>query len=708
MDKSKTERLLDQVTSGLKADPEVRLDVKSELRSHLDAEIEAGLRTGRSEPESVDRALKSFGDPIRISDEIAAANAAKMSLKARLRLLAGGLLIPAVIVCALVSFASNGLLPGQLITLVTADGFNLRIENRDMVFWFFDRYTPEEQLILYGDRSRNSRADQQKAIWERFPDDKIYLANYALTLLAERGKSKSGQEEIFSVLNTAERNDPDNALYNYLVAGLLLEKAGKYEKIRRQNTPQGEWEFRITDRQLANRAVEEYIKGTRKKYFKTYIMALVRRRFDIMGKPRSMSENIRQIAIAADVLLPQLNCLRNIAREIWGYAETLQQEGEQQAALKIIAPWKRYLEQVTEDAGLLIDVLVDTAIAAIGEKKLPEIYRRAGKPETAEQVKRELARIVAPVNDWKKRPQSKALEPEKLIKASVLAGLLLPAIKTDFSERELAAGRKIEYLAAEKLGLMVLNMLFMIGMIGGLLTAFYWRRCSGQKAMLLTPSPDLVGKIFLMSVMLPLAAYVLISVLGFIGGHEYNIRINFPGLSAQLSLLLVVILTTIFVFIRKHIRQRCLELGVEVPAAKTDRCRQTAVIGLCSLLGLLALIPLPAFCAPGSVKYLLGAGFAVAAGLLALGVIFAAPYLSAMFSGKRYALYYGALAKTAVPVLALAMIFMTLIVMPYLDWREARLISEDRIIYGQPRSFTPVEYRVTQRLKRAMLKALDE
>ena len=37
MDKAKIEKLLDHLTLGLKADPEMRLDVKSELRSHLDS-----------------------------------------------------------------------------------------------------------------------------------------------------------------------------------------------------------------------------------------------------------------------------------------------------------------------------------------------------------------------------------------------------------------------------------------------------------------------------------------------------------------------------------------------------------------------------------------------------------------------------------------------------------------------------------------------
>ena len=137
MNKTKIEKLLDDLTLGLKADPEMRLDVKSELRSHLDAKIEEGIKAGLTEKESEKQALKSFGDTIQISDGIADANTAKMSFKARLKVFSGILLIPAVIICALISFDSTKigliLLPSKIQNL----GNRSDVMNGNKIFWFF-------------------------------------------------------------------------------------------------------------------------------------------------------------------------------------------------------------------------------------------------------------------------------------------------------------------------------------------------------------------------------------------------------------------------------------------------------------------------------------------------------------------------------------------------------------------------------------------
>ena len=227
MDKAKIEKLLDNLTLGLKADPEIRLDVKSELRSHLEAKIEEGIQSGLSEKESEKQALKSFGDTIQISDGIADANSSKMSFKARLKVFAGILLVPAVIVCALISFDPISM---ELNLSPFTWGSNptgcFNISNKhNKVFWFFERYTPEEKLILYGDKSKKTLVERQKAIWKRFPNNKMYLANYIIILLSSKKDNQAWREKMFSELKMAEQKDPENALYNYITTGLLLEKA---------------------------------------------------------------------------------------------------------------------------------------------------------------------------------------------------------------------------------------------------------------------------------------------------------------------------------------------------------------------------------------------------------------------------------------------------------------------------------------------------
>ena len=728
MDKAKIEKLLDNLTLGLKADLETRLDVKSELRSHLEAKTEEGIKAGLSEAESEEQALKSFGDTVQISDGIADANRGKMSFKARLKVFAGILLIPSVIICALISFDPSSLQinlsPEQLVNATAY--FNPKTGSSNKIFWFFERYTPDEKFILYGDKSKKSRTEQQKAIWERFPDNKAYLANYIIILLSERLDTAEWRSEMSAALKTAEQKDPDNALCNYIAAGLLLEKACSskskriYIKSKNKNGQKEyktEYSIEIKNRKLMNQAIEEYLRGTKKKYFKTYITDIVNERFDIIGFPKTVAENIRQIAIYAGILLPHKIYLRNIPRSLWLYAEILQKEGNSKEALRIIKPWKIYLRQITEDSDFLIGILVDAAVTKLAKQIIPQIYNKAGETKSANIAEHELAQIIIPNDKWREDARKYEIDEKLFEKTSILAGMLLPALgKMDYTESDFAVSRKIEYTALEKNGVAFLNLLFLLGMTGGLLTMIYWRVRTKQQALLLAPAPQFLGKIFLSGIILPLASYILISISGIAGGHKYNIATNCIALGAQFIILLTLMPAIIFIMIKKHIHQRCLELNIECPEIKKSRTRR--IINIIIFLSFFVLAMSPLRYSPITLLIsshtsepalpLIVIAIITTIIIILYIVILGTEYFTTLFSGQRYALYYGAFAKTLTPVFALAMIFMTLTIIPYLNWREADLISKDKVMYGQSKSLTHMEAQIVQRLKSAMLKAIRQ
>ncbi|MCK4982967.1 MAG: hypothetical protein KAS17_08595, partial [Victivallaceae bacterium] len=485
------------------------------------------------------------------------------------------------------------------------------------------------------------------------------MANYILNLLAW---NRNHDRNIFTELELAEKIDPDNALYNYIAVGLLLEKACETKSKRVYLNSEGKYwkkEYRKEystkiNRDLMNQAVEEYLKGTRKIYFKTYTTEMLQERLNIMGKAQSMVESIRQLRFSAATILPYLNHLRSIARDTWKYAELLQKEGKQQKALRIIAPWKKFIKQITEDSNFLIAVLVDMAIVTIGKEKIPEIYRLAGKNNLAKRAEQELTAVFTATNKWKKTPivrDKKTSGKQAVFASNVLAGL-----KVNFSDTELAVSRKIEYCAIEKLALKVLNAFFMLAMLGALISSFCWEIYSKQKALSLAPSPKLIGKVFIWGVILPLLLYFLISITGFMGGHQYNIWINSPSLIAQMGILLFIILALTFSFAQKHVRQRCRELRVKIPDLKKNKWKYLAVIILCSILGIFAIVPLQSFWETIPPKELLGWGITVVICLLGLSAIFMEEYLVSIFARRKYALYYGSLSRTLVPILALTMI----------------------------------------------------
>ncbi len=59
------EKLTDDVTEGLHDDPELRLDVRQELRAHLQETAESLQAEGVTDEESVAGAITAFGPPPR-------------------------------------------------------------------------------------------------------------------------------------------------------------------------------------------------------------------------------------------------------------------------------------------------------------------------------------------------------------------------------------------------------------------------------------------------------------------------------------------------------------------------------------------------------------------------------------------------------------------------------------------------------------------
>jgi hypothetical protein len=719
MQNQKIDKLLEQVTEGLEADLEVRLDVTNELRAHFEDKVEEYQAYGKSEIESEEAALKSFGDTIQVADGLIEANISRMKLKARLRIIAWAMLIPAVIVCALVSFELGTDIPAGITILNNMMAKKSSGSDRR---WLWERYTPEQKLILYGDRNRKTYSEQQKAILEKYPDDKMFRANYILALLSDYSRKRVARESVMRELDKAKTLDTENALYNYLTAGLMLNDACEVkEEPASRWQPSPVWHafnhvpyaLIIKDRKKMNQAVQEFLAGTRKKSLNSYCSKLLRRRLDIMGMPRTWIENIIQISVMAGTRLPQTTYYLEIPKKLWKYAEILQKEGREQEVLQIIKPWKSYLRQISKDTGSLIGALGDMAVAEMAKNQIPAIYRRAGKVEAATKVDIELKKITAVHKNWINEKSSSEMYYNKYHKnISVVGAMMMPALKGEFefTPKDFATGRKIEYIAAEKFGLLLQNTIFILGIIGSMLFAIIWRIRSRQQAILLAPTPKVTGNALFFGIILPLSVYMLISQLGIVGGHSYNIAVNAVNFMAQLILLYIFIPSLIFIIIKKHIKLRCLDLGVAIPAKKTNKTRNRKWLLPLLIIGLVALFPFGLFYKLHLKNDLLAPGpsaMLVVALLVIAGLLISA-CISAMRSNNKYALYYGALARSLTPVLALAIIFITVVIMPYLSWREADLIRQDKVIFGQPKSTSHIEGLVVQRLKKKLLEAIGD
>ena len=92
----------------------------------------------------------------------------------------------------------------SIVTNLDILGADVSEEGLNVTAW--SQLSVEKQFLLFGDTTRKTRSDQERAIWEKDPENKIYYANYLRILVGDYQKEDSGisfdyleKEVIFTV-----------------------------------------------------------------------------------------------------------------------------------------------------------------------------------------------------------------------------------------------------------------------------------------------------------------------------------------------------------------------------------------------------------------------------------------------------------------------------------------------------------------------------
>ncbi len=714
----KLNQSLDLFTEGLRSDPEIRLDIRKELQSHLEEKIAEETAQGHSNEESLELALKTFGSPVEVADGLAAANRRRMNFRARMRLLAGALLIPAVIICAFVSLGMASSFSLLDFAILYRHGPYLFVFSETPPSFSFDilcHYTPEQKLILYGDRTRKTNVELhslgdctgeyniewQKAIWERFPDNKIYAANYILALVI--GDRYRDRNFILTEITRASQIDQDNALYNYLAAGVILDDACREVELPREDRKtEPQYRFELKDRVLLEEAMREYLTGINKKYCRSYITELLKQRMQIIGEIDSLPKYLERMNIEIQSFMPHWTCNRNIGKYMPEYASILIKEGKKQEALQCLNTWKQFLRHVNSDDGdWLFSVLVTTCIAATDAKKLPPLYEKLGMTEVAKTTALNAELLCKPVSEWKSKQRQMNAASHGLDRGGILANMLLPALGHEFTSEELAPERYAEYVFFQKITLALINLVLIAGMIIAIGAALYWRFRSRSRLLLLAPPPLTVLKFLGIGVILPCVTYFALLQIELLSGYNYGITANFPRFIAQTGLLLLFIPFIILMLVGNYVTARCCELGVVIPLPSGKVTKIVAMTGF-GLLGITAFTPLSVF--PSQIVYsILIAGATILAVAIISQVVH---WIRLLFFYRQYSIYCGGSARMVMLTFALAVLVMTCVFRPVLDWREAEFIRQDKIMFGSEDGCTKIENDVIKELKSAINQAL--
>lgn len=719
--KAKIKKLLDNCTAGLIGDPELQLDIQAELKSHIEERIEEEKANGADDEKSLETALKAFGEAPEIADSIVSANKKRMNLRAKIRLAAIYLVIPLSIIAVLLSLDYGSFASLNEIQKFTGDRqlqplLNSLSKISKLTYGLFNggkQYTDEENLILNGDPNLDGAA-REKAIWDKFPEDKACMGNYYTYLIQEMAgvpiDSEKGKKYI-SEFRKAEKIDPDNARYNYALAYYYCSAGCEIDYPKDKNgifKTEEKGTLKIKDRKLLDQGMSELKKGLAKDYLKSCSAEMLKKRLEIMGKPENLTQHIKQVNVAAGVLLPGLSRYRHLARIAPLYAEIMINENKPEEALAYLKSWKILGTQINDESWTLIEILVAAAIFDVSKNHIEELYKKSGHPELAEKYIREQALLSEPLKKWRSRRKSdeqKDFNRQLGKRAGILTSMLMPAIGEKIDVAELEANRTLDYILMEKIVLSLICLVLLCLMIACLVSMLRGKFSrSGGGSILLIPNLTQIANIFLFSVIIPIVFYYIASRLPFIGGRGFNVQFNSVKSAIQLSCLFLALIIIPIELTTVYVRKRFRSLEIPAPVKTYNMVRLFYKIIFAVLL---ILCISPAFIFHQSVAF--NSFIIFLLGLVAIIVIgnLMLRFFKSIFSKAEYSCYYSSIARTLIPVFAGTIIILVAISKPYVTTQETYLVQNDPLmgIDNETPGFTAVEGRLVKKLQQEIKSA---
>jgi hypothetical protein len=745
------DKLVEDATAGLRSDPELRLDVRKELLSHLERTAENFCAEGCEDAE--EQARKTFGSPLELAGELLEGNKRRMRFRALARLFVGALLVPLAVVVAL--YLGYGGLARQAILLV-----NLNNSAMEMPYYFGQFKLPmppgglypswqqlEKQLdtagIIQG-HNQQRFANQAKRQWEAHrnsPDEPMYFAYYTairhITLHPRRRgetmpsntdtrayqqwqQREAAFAEFEQEMRLGERLEPDNALYAQKLAWAYLNVSMR----SKEEQPQPAATDELYDQQLFDQAVAELHRLYGKSALRAYHLEMVRERIDRLPEPRYIEQYLVQTSMWAHELLPEYSQMRSTARQICGVQRLLAAQGWTEEAEFFMRCWWTLPTQVERGSDNLIGVLSANAIARVLGESTANLYDDMGRPADAARVRGELARFISPIQT--RREGRRNQSPDQNLKLH--GGLLVQRYANSklFDPppvADLRPSRLYEYNLLEQLMLSIVLLFFSGFLIVAALAGFVWLRRlrEGRSApFLLLPGWRDGARVVLLGLAVPTVLYLLYTWSP-LGGRQYGLPVNWPRFTIEVLAMMAILLHLPERLMRDMVHRRCRALGVAVPKAGFSLSLLAVPFLLATAFGiyymarimreggtgnlagdivnlLFSVLPLPVIC------------------IVAVSLPMFGYYLIRRIIGTRrprtvseYALYRGTLARSLVPVYAAAVILLGGLVQPYLLHREASLLRQDRCLFNRfDGGRMPMEVEAVQKIKSEVLQVAEE
>jgi hypothetical protein len=672
-------QFVDTVVAGLKDDPELMLDARAELMTHLEDEVESHQREGTSEDDSIDLALKTFGPATDTAGDLVRANARRMRLHGLARLAIQAAVIPLACIVALVVVVTmcQRMRIAPTNTSLAPAGWL-----RPSRIW--PSLTDDARFTLKGDRTRDGSSQRDRAIWEAEPDNPVYYGNYISELHGDFTYGDSDETVPLDYLEAefahAEEVDPDNARYPYLLAACLAERACEINGHSCEDEDEA-YSLVVLDRPLLEQAMLEVVRAEEKHFYRTYTDEMYRQRLDLLPVPRRLGDYLARYELASVPISDDMTPLLDLVTVIPLYGELLAEEGHVKGAQPFLDAWRPVARMRHKSAESIEDFFAANIIACRGAFASAEVYDRLGRHEEAERMRADIDRFRAPYLEFRDRHRGNPDYPATIdTRAAAHVGFILPGTVT---ENALTPGRWTEYVVVEQRAVAALLIVMAILILDAALVALRWRWARGATSapILLLPGWKVYLRILALSVVAPLVAYFIFTRWTPWAGRDVALRHMIDWFSLQVLIPGAVIVGLSCLLSISNVVKRCRALRVPMPSRKRVRVGLLKVTA-CLLLSSAAMFGAVVAEEPGvgwgmTLARVLTVDFVV---LLQIILLYYRP-----FARKEYGLFYGTVARSVVPVLAIAVMLLGGVVQPYLRATEVQLIQEDTVAWPDAR-----------------------
>ncbi len=579
--------------------------------------------------------------------------------------------------------------------------------------------TPDQRLVLLGDRSIPGAVARQQAIWTRWPTNRVYFHNTLSAALANYATLGTNDAQRYGTLAALVEKgrplDPDNARLDWVLASKLMDQACAFKStVSAPTAARGatvKSEMEVKDRAKLDEAMRLLSAGAAKPSYRRYSREMLAEREALLGKPRDTLAAVRRLSVAAGTLLPDLTVQRNLARGATAYASLLMAEGRAAEALPYLHAWKPLGLRLNEDAFTLVDALMVGAIFKEADVKVPELLATAESPAAATRTRGEIATLTRPIRDWKMRRDraaSDAGEAKRMAdsraRGSILAAMLLPEVGVAPTDTELAPSRMLDYLLLDHACFGGLAAVLTLGLVAAAILGIVAGRTRHAPAANARESWRAAARAVIWCVLLPLVVYFTITWLTPLGAREMGLGRSWPKAVMQAAVLVSIVLVGLHR--RVSLAADCAyEHGNAIGArvARFGRHIRWWVLAVC---GAISLFPAEWLCMGntwGTALALLPLAVALVSGLATLAFVISTWRRCAV----RRAACVARATAVAVPTLALAVLILNLGARGLLALQERRLVAKDTLLQVEPElgGFTTLEARVARDLRDGVLQA---